>query len=241
VVLAAVFVFAASFIRSVTGFGYMLVATPLLMLVIEPKTVVVMNNLLGITSSVMLLYYMRRHIDFRRGGLMCLGGLFGLPLGAYLLTNLDPIIIKLAVAGVVIPFSILLLLGHSHRFQREVPWCITVGFLGGLLTTSTSIGGPPVVLFMLNQGMVKERFVATFAMFTLFVSVVGVGTFSALGLVTTDLLLKVAILLPFLWLGAHLGIKVLPKINPALFRKITLMLLSVTASVIIVTVLAELL
>ncbi|MFC1963980.1 hypothetical protein ACFLV1_01195 [Chloroflexota bacterium] len=59
-------------------------------------------------------------------------------------------------------------------------------------------------------------------------------------MVNTELLLNVAILLPFLWLGAHLGIKVLPRLNPALFRKITLMLLFVAAAVIIITVLTEL-
>ncbi|MFC1964354.1 sulfite exporter TauE/SafE family protein, partial [Chloroflexota bacterium] len=162
-VLAALFVFVASFIRSVTGFGYMLVATPLLMLVIDPKTVVVINNFLGAISSILLMYYMRQHIDFKRAAVLCLGSIFGLPLGAYLLAILNPAIIKLAVAAVVIPFSVLLSLGHSHQFQKEAPGCLIVGFLGGVLTTSTSIGGPPAVLFLLNQGMVKERFVGTFA------------------------------------------------------------------------------
>ena len=41
--LAPLIVLVSAFIRSVSGFGYALIATPLLMLVIEPKSVVVIN------------------------------------------------------------------------------------------------------------------------------------------------------------------------------------------------------
>ncbi|MFC1964097.1 sulfite exporter TauE/SafE family protein [Chloroflexota bacterium] len=239
-VLGTFFVFIASFVRSVTGFGYMLVATPLLMLVMAPKTVVVLNNFLGIITNLTVLWYMRRHIDFRKFVFLSLGSILGIPPGAYLLSILDPTVIKLAVAIVVIPFAVLLLSGHSRRFQRETPGCIAAGFAGGVLTTSVSIGGPPVVLFLLNQGLVKERFVGVIAAVGFLMNVAGAVTFSSMGLVTTDILWNVVLFLPFLWLGIYLGTKVLPRIPPALFRRIALTLLSLTALVNIVTVITEL-
>ena len=96
-----------------------------------------------------------------------------------------------------------------------------------------------MVLFLLNQGLVKERLIGTLATFFTICSIVCVGTFASLGMITIDLLTKAAILLPPLWLGTYAGIKVLPRINSTLFRRIASVMLSVTALVIIVTVLIE--
>jgi len=239
-IFAAFIVLLAAFVRSVSGFGYALIATPLLTLVIDAKSVVVMNIILGSVTNVFVLFPTRQHIDWRRAAFMSLGSVCGIPLGAYLLSRLDPSIIKLVIAAIVIPFSVLLLLGHSHRFKREALGCGVTGFMGGILGASTSLGGPPVVLFLLNQGLVKETFVATLAAYFLFTGMVCIGTFSSLGMITTDLLTKVAILLPTLWLGSYVGIKVLPRIDATLFRKIVSSLVSITALVIVVTVLTSL-
>jgi len=206
----------------------------------EAKSVVVMNVILGSVSNVMILFRTWRYIDLRRAIFMCLGSVLGTPLGDYLLSILDPSIIKLIMASLVIPFSVLLLLGHSYRFKRDIAGCIIAGFMGGVLGTSTSLSGPPVVLFLLNQGLVTERFVGTLAAYFLFIAIIGIGAFSPLGMVTADLLTKTATLLPALVLGSYLGVKMLPRINELLFKRIVLSIVSVTALIIIVSVLMEL-
>ncbi len=233
---AAFIVLLAAFVRSVSGFGYALLATPLLTFVFEAKSVVVMNVILGSITTVVVLFQTRRHIDLRRVVFMGLGSILGVPLGAYLLSSLDPAMIKLAIAVVVIPFSVLLLLGHSHQFKRDTLGCIVAGFMSGVLQASTSLGGPPVVLFLLNQGLVTERFVGTLAAYFLFISAITIGTFSSLGMVTTDLLTRAAILLLRLFLGTYVGLKVLPRINATLFKRIASSIVVVTALVITVSV-----
>lgn len=239
-VLAAFIVLLAAFVRSVSGFGYALIATPLLTFVFEAKSVVVMNVILGNIIGILLLFRMRRYIDFRRLAFISLGSIPGVPLGAFLLSRLEPSVIKLAIAVLIIPFSVLMLLGHSHQFKRDILGCGIAGFMSGVLGASTSLGGPPVVLFLLNQGLATERFVGTLTAYFLFVGVISIGAFSSLGMITTDLLTKVAILLPLLFLGYYAGIKVLPKINAILFKRIVSSLVSVTAVIIIVSVLMEL-
>jgi len=239
-IFAAFIVLLAAFVRSVSGFGYALLATPLLTFVFEAKSVVVMNVILGSITCVLVLFPMRRHIDFRRVAFISLGSILGVPLGAYLLSRLDPSIIKLAIAVLAIPFAVLLLLGHSHQFKRDTLGCGVVGFMSGVLGASTSLSGPPVVLFLLNQGLVTERFVGTLAAYFLFIGMISIGAFSSLGMLTADLLTKVAILLPALLLGSYAGIRVLPRINATLFRRIVSSIVSVTALEIIVSVLMEL-
>lgn len=234
---ATFIVLLAAFVRSVSGFGYALIATPLLTFIFEAKSVVVMNVILGTITSVLILFSTRRYVDLRRVAFMSLGSILGIPIGAFLLSRLEPLIIELAIAVLVIPFSVLLLSGHSHQFKRDTLGCGVTGFISGVLAASTSLGGPPVVLFLLNQGLVIERFVGTLAAYFLFTGVITIGAFSSLGMITTDLLIRVAIFLPALFLGSYIGIKVLPRINAILFKRIASALVSVAALAIIVSVL----
>lgn len=196
-----------------------------------------MNVILGTITSVLILFSTRRYVDLRRVAFMSLGSILGIPIGAFLLSRLEPLIIELAIAVLVIPFSVLLLSGHSHQFKRDTLGCGVTGFISGVLAASTSLGGPPVVLFLLNQGLVIERFVGTLAAYFLFTGVITIGAFSSLGMITTDLLIRVAIFLPALFLGSYIGIKVLPRINAILFKRIASALVSVAALAIIVSVL----
>ena len=236
-IFAAIIVLLAAFVRSASGFGYALLATPMLMLVMDAKSVVVLNTVLGLVANVIVLYHLRRHIDFRRAALIGLGAVAGIPPGAYLLSSLDSSVIKLAIAIVVIPFSFILLTDHSHRFQRDTLGCVVAGFFSGATGASTGFGGPPVVLFLLNQGMVKERFIGTLAAYFSFRTIVTLGAFSSLGIVTTDILIQAVVLLPALWLGSYIGVKMVPRINTVLFKRIVSAIVTVTALIIIVSIL----
>ena len=239
-IVAAVIVLFAAFVRATSGFGQALIATPLLTLIMGAKDAVVISIILNCITSILVLWHIRQHVDLRRAAFIGLGSIFGVPIGAFLLSTLDQQILKLVIAALVIPFSVLLLLGHSHRFKNERLGCILAGLASGTLAASTSLGGPPVVLFLANQGLVKERFVGTLAAYFLFSGIISIIAISPLGLVTTDLLINVAALIPPLWLGSYAGIKVLPKINVNLFRKIVPLIVSIIGLVIIITVLTDL-
>ncbi|MFC1920881.1 sulfite exporter TauE/SafE family protein [Chloroflexota bacterium] len=233
--LAAFIVLVASFIRSISGFGYALISTPLLTFIFDAKSVVVMNIILSSTTHVMVLYHTRKHIDVKKAMIVIFGSAFGVPLGTYLLSVLDPSIIKLIIAACVIPFSIILMLGHSYKFKHDSIGCAIAGFLSGVLAASTSLGGPPIALYMLNQGMTSERFVGTMAVFLTCISIMSVGAFVSQGLVTLEILKNAAIFLPGLIIGSYLGVKLLPKINVVLFKRITSSVLCIMAVVIIVS------
>ncbi|MDP3878783.1 MAG: sulfite exporter TauE/SafE family protein [Dehalococcoidales bacterium] len=238
-IFAAIIVLLASFVRAASGFGYALLATPLLTLVMEAKSVVVLNMILGSLSNILVFWHTRRYIDLKRVVVLGLGSIFGIPAGTYLLVKLEPSIIKLAIAIVVIPFSILLLLGHSHRFKRDTLGCAVAGFLSGLLGGSTGLGGPPVVLFLINQGLTPQMFVGTLAAYFLFNGAILVATFTFLGMVTADILIKVAILLPTLWLGSYIGVKMLPRINTVVFKKIASAIVAATAVIIVASIVMD--
>ncbi len=235
IILASVIILLAGFIHSTTGFGFALVATPLLLFVLEPKSVVIIVILLAGINSLILLFHYRHYVDIKRVLFLCIGSALGIPLGVYLLSSLNPSTIRLVIAILVIPFSISVLLGYSYRFKGNTIGCTVAGFIGGTLQASTSISGPPVVLFLLGQDMSKERFIGTLSAYFFFVNIVTVCTFSFMGMITADILEKVGILLPVLGLGFYIGTKALYKISTGFFKKIAMSVVFVSALVIILT------
>ncbi len=236
---AAFIVLLAAFVRAVSGFGFSLIATPLMTLVLETKSVVVLNIILATITNIIVLINTWRHIDFRRMLLISAGGIIGVPVGAYLLSRLDPTVIKLAIAVLVIPFSVLLMLGHSWHFRRDGAGCGVAGFLGGVLGASTSLGGPPVVLYLLNQGLVSRAFIGTICAFFMVINLASLGAYAYLHMVTTDILLKAALLLPPLLLGSYLGFKVLPHIKAPMFKKLASAVVTLTAVSIVFTIIVN--
>ena len=236
IIFTALIVLFASFIRAISGFGQALIIAPLFTFIMDTKQAVVLSVILGGISSVIVLYYTWRDVDLRKTVFLGIGVILGIPLGAYLLSILSSTIMRLVMASVAIPFAVSLLLGHSHRFSRDSIGCTVAGFFGGILMSATSMGGPPIVLFLLNQGLVKEKFVGTLALIAVLMVVAAFIAHSTLGLVDKDILIQSAILIPALWVGTFIGIKVLPKIEPGFFRKMASGIVLLSATTIIINI-----
>ncbi|MFH1382682.1 MAG: sulfite exporter TauE/SafE family protein [Chloroflexota bacterium] len=239
-IFTALIVFFAGFIRAVSGFGYSLLATPLMTLVIDTKSAVIMNVFLSCVGHILALFQTWRHVDWKRAALLGLGSLTGVPLGAFLIAQLDQTTIKLVIAVLVIPFSFLVIIGRLRRFKHDSLGCVISGFIGGAIGASTSFSGPPVVLFLVNQGVVGEKFVGTIAVFFLLQSIFSIAAFSSLGMIKSDLLIQIAILVVPLFIGSYIGIKVLPKIKADIFRRLVPAVVSATAVIIIISILVKL-
>src|SRR3954462_12307737 len=99
----------ASFLGGVTGFGYSLVATPLLLLDgYSLPFVVTVNLALALVTRISVAYRFRRSMWPRRVALLVGGSVPGLWLGVTVLRVVDPTTIKVA-AGVVTMIAAVLL------------------------------------------------------------------------------------------------------------------------------------
>jgi uncharacterized membrane protein YfcA len=225
----------ASFIRAISGFGFALVATPLMTLVIDAKTSVVISVLLGIAAGIMVLSHVRQHVDARKVLYLSLGAVPGIFIGTYLLVNFSSATIKLWIAIVVMVSTIPMVLGRSFHFSHDKIGCVIAGFIGGVLSASTSLGGPPIVLYLLNQKLPKEKFVATITAYFMVTGVISMGSLTLGGVVTGDALFYALLMLPVTYLGSYIGVRVLPKIDAKLFRIITTGIVMITALIIVVT------
>jgi uncharacterized membrane protein YfcA len=224
-VLSFCAVILAAFVRGVSGFGLALVLVPILLLILNSKSIVVINLLLGIVSNVIVLPYIFRSINLRGITPMALCSLLGIPLGIWIIKIIEPSALKMLVGGIAIVFAIPLALGFTRAFAKETVASGISGFLSGLLTASTSLGGPPVVLFMHNQNWRKETIYSSLAAYFLFSGFCSLIALSASGFMDTQIMIYAASLVPALLVGTGIGMMTFRRINQRFFRVFSLVII----------------
>ena len=232
--LAFAIALAAGVVRGITGFGGALVMTPPLALLFGPAVAVPVALLLESVVAAPMLVQTRRDMRWRVILPILATACATVPLGAYVLVSADPDTLRRAIAAIVIAFSLLLLRGWRYQGRQRVSTSIGLGALSGAMAGATSIGGPPVILYLLSG---PDRVETTRANLTLFVAVVSLAGILALwvaGVMTPDAALAGLLLAPGYYGGLIAGGHLFPRFSDTRFRQFTLLLLIVVSAGILI-------
>jgi len=211
----------ACFLQGIIGFGFALVATPLALIYLEKETVVSSMLIVSLALNGFLVKKIRRPIDSRLVIPLFLASLIGMPIGVWVLKTISMDLMKILVGSLAIVFTLILYFTKS-RLPKNNLLSITAGFISGLLNTSTSMSGPPVVLFLASQDLSRNKFRKTLAAFSFLMAIVAIAllansqvlTFGRAGFALTSL--------PFVLLAGFLGNKVAAKVSKKLFMLLAL-------------------
>ena len=236
-ILIGSIIFVASMVAGLCGFGFALVSVPFMMLFLSPKTVIPLITISSLALKTALLLEARRHVEWRNVASLMAPGIVGMLIGVWLLTNFGIGSLKLYIGVIITLFALASLLGLRRDFENERAATVFAGFLAGLLGGSSSIPGPPIVLFFQNQRMAKEAFRANLIAFFLSLYLVTIPMYVLNGLITWELAKASLIFVPPILLGAGAGIRLSHRIDEALFKKIVLVLVTITGFISILTAL----
>lgn len=221
----ALSVAAASFLGGVTGFGYALVATPLLLLAGFPLPFVVTANLsLALVTRVSIAYRFRAHVTPRRVGALVLGSVPGLWIGTRVLTGVDPAAIKLAAGVLVMLLALVLARSLTAPPPRPVPGApVAAGFAGGFLGATTSLNGVAPVLLLARDKAAPRSFIADLAAYFVASNAIALVLLAAGGALSHRALFPAALL----WLPGSLAANLVgstlgPRLPERAFRRLTL-------------------
>ncbi len=215
-------VFVAGVIKGLTGFGFSLLAAPLLVVLLGPRMAVPIIAVLNAFTNIVLFVGSRRAADIRRIRPLIVAGIVTVPVGMFLLLNLDVGVLKLIVGVAIVLFAVALLVGFRRPIKNERRGLLLAGLMSGTLNGLISTGGPPVILFLANQGMHKVVFRASLIAYFLFLSIATIPIFLAGGLMSRAVLIHAAVLIPALLVGAFAGSQLLRKVPEHFFRVVTL-------------------
>jgi hypothetical protein len=230
-VLVMVFVvFLAGAISGLAGFGSAIVSVPVLMVLMPPKTVVPLVQLISSTIHVFVLADAWKALNLRRIWPLIVAGVSSVPLGTCILLLLDASTLRLLVGVTVVLCALAMFLGFQRPVRRERLMLVLVGLLSGALNGSTGMGGPPVILFLTNQDVEKQSFRVNLIFYFACLGVVSLISQYVGGLLTSEVMKNWLMLAPVAALGTWTGIKLSKRTDQQRFRQITLGILMVTGA-----------
>ena len=189
--LAAVATLVAAAIQSATGLGFAMIAAPALLAVLEPREAITILLLLGLVVSLLLLFAERRTLAIRRHDLTVVlaAALPGLVLGIVVLEAVTKEQLQVLTGAVVIVVAAVQLAmpeadhagGAGGAVADRPATAAVVGVLVGGLTTSTSVNGPPLALWLFARGADPAEVRDTLAAAFLALNAFGLGALALTG------------------------------------------------------------
>jgi uncharacterized protein len=231
VVGAAVFV--AAFMQIVSGFGFSLLSVPLMTLAIEPKIAVVVASLTSIFVTTWQAVHSRRHADKQLVRKMTIGAYIGMPLGLLVFITVNDNALRLML-GIAVLIAVVLLAARLNLHHAGPHLDYGAGFVSGVLSTSLSTNGPPLVFALQARQLPAVEFRATISTVFALCNIGGLTLFLVSGKITRDGLVAAAVTVPALLLGQLLGFPVRKHVHGERFRWLVLVMLTAAATSAIV-------
>jgi hypothetical protein len=160
----AFIVFLAGTIRSFTGFGSGLVMAPTFSYFMPPSSVVAVMVLLNFVTTIQMLPGIWKHIDWKLVLSISIPGVSGVPIGIALIQWLDPLLIRKMISILVATLAILMLIGWQYQGIRDKKRDWAVGLFAGTLNGVAGVGGPPLVLYLINAKDISPQVFRSFFM-----------------------------------------------------------------------------
>lgn len=220
--LALIMVWLGATVMGSVGFGMGLVVSPVLLLLVDPQTVVVVVNAeIGLMTMLVLIWNWR-HIDIKVALWMSVGGVVAAPIGVLVLGVAEPGMLRIAVGLVVLALAFLMVFdmplpGVRRRFAGPA-----FGFLSSLGVTALSIGGPLAAIYAVAQDWSPRTVRASLALYFLIYEITAFALYTSTGLVHRGTLVNVAVLAPGLAVGFAMGAFLASRMDQQAFRRVAM-------------------
>ena len=220
----------AAFVKGTIAFGFPTVATPLLSLLVDVKTAVVVLILPNIVMDG--LQFLRNGAPvatMRRFAVLLAFGAVGTVVGTRLLIALSARASTLILGAVLLVFVVLAMTGATPTLpaRREAWLSPMAGFVAGVVGGITNVPGTPLVMYFHALGLAKAEFVSSVAFTFVAYKLMQLGAVAYYGLLTPGRLGLSLGLIVVALAGFGLGLKVQDRLEQRAFNRVVLGVLAV--------------
>lgn len=227
-VLVIVVALGAAFNQAVSGFGFALIAVPLVSLATSAAHAVVIVSLVGLPVTIVMAARHHHHVDRRAVRALLAASLAGMPLGLVVLTLVSDGVLRVVIGAAVLVLAtfvaVELPIGRAARVVD-----VMSGFASGVLATSTGTNGPPLVFGLRARGLSAQQFRSTISVLFAVSGVVSLFGFVVTRHVDAVALGHATVALPFVGLGWFVGDRVAPRVAERAFHRLIVALLYASA------------
>lgn len=232
----------SSFVQTLTGFGYAIITAPLMTFVLGAKDTVMLIILSGLFMQLLLIRATHSYGSYQAILPITAASVLGAIPGAYIMTTISNDALRLFIGVSLLVFSAALWKNCALPFKNTRLTECLIGFVAGLLATTTSINGPIIVLYYLSSQTEsnKNEFRANLSRYFLVITIASIiFSFIAGNLNFGRLWPYVLLSLPALLFGFILGDKLFQKISAATLRTGSLVMVIVSSLAIILSTLSK--
>ncbi|MEM5536535.1 sulfite exporter TauE/SafE family protein [Neptuniibacter pectenicola] len=229
VILLAATIFLASVVRTATGFGFALIAIPILSFFLEPVSAVAITMLFQTASAIPIAFSNLTKKEWNYAMKLLLFSLTGLLPGVAFLIITPPIAVQLIVTLCIFCALFLIAKGVSFNANLSVKQWVTVGFISGFMHGLAGASGPPILAVLhADTTLEKRQKRQIMSVFFLFA-----GTLALIPMLTQvpRLLLNsktLTVLCIAMFSGMYIGQKLFNRLSATQFRFCTLVLMLIS-------------
>lgn len=212
-------ILAAALLQSAVGFGFGLLAMPLLALLLDPPAAAALVALSGGSLSAAMLIQNRKAVHFGEAAGLILAAGAGVPAGVFVLAHAPRAALLVGLGLVVAGFSLYSLARPTPFELKDRRWRYLAGFLGGMLGGAYNTAGPPIVIYGAMRRWPPKRFLAVTQAFFLPVSMMAASGHAVAGFWTREVLTLFALGLPGIIAATFIGKRIARRLSPDMLAK----------------------
>ena len=198
--------FAGGFVNGLSGFGMAMAAIVFWLQAVSPATASSLAAICAVVAHVQSVSMIIQHINVKRLTPFIIGGLFGIPVGTWLLIRIDEATFRTGIGAVMVVYCLVMLSGRFRLKTDPGPVADAgVFFAGGILGGLAGLSGALPAMWAGLRGWGKNERRAIFQPFNMAILAVTVVAHLAAGLFTEELLRSLLVAIPLTLVGAHLG------------------------------------
>ncbi len=223
-------VFFGAVVVGATGFGSAAVGGAIMLFWFVPLSAVPILNAASFTTQTISIGQLWRSLQLRGSLPLIVGGLLGIPIGAWVLRITDPNVFRIAFGAFLLVWSVYLLLRPQLRLRKggaltEGLVGLTGGFTGGSIAFP---GAFPAIWCALTRAT-KQAQRGTMQIYILVMQCCILAYLYWIGVIGRDFLPDYLKIFPAIMIGTFVGLALYAKIDEAMFRRTVLLILLVAS------------
>lgn len=223
--IAAAATLVAGLLRGFAGFGSAMLMAPLFAILFGSAEMVATIVAMELAISFHLFPMTRHQCQWAVVGPMTIAACLFMPVGLWLLVSVDRMVIQKTVSAIVALFAAVMFLGWRWRGRRGLAPTLAVGAISGTMMATTSVGGPPVLLYMLSgddpPAVTRANIIAYYSV----TQVLLIAIVFASGVVGPATLWRAGLLFPLMLAGSWLGSRLFRGADERVYRNVALAIL----------------
>lgn len=204
--------FIAALLQATNGFGFAVLAVPFFLILAPPGEAIPIIIIISFAVSIFVMPQLYRWVDFGLLRRVTIGSLIALPLGLFAAAHSNRIVVG-AIAGTIVSGFTLMLSWHRWRGQTRALLLrpsrdLAAGAVAGVATGLVGMAGPPVLIYlMLARAPMTTMRATLICFFAVIYAVTLTANAVFVGMSGRDWLIAGS-LLPFVWAGGRVGLRV---------------------------------